>query len=144
LILAIASSTDAENIRALLRSSFNENLEPWFETIAAGETVDKKKPAPDIDRQALTRLRLAVAQRLAFEGSANGLHATRAAGIQAIVTGNADTRNNEFAGAAVVIEELSLPRRSSGVETNKKILVLPKRLDLTVLTRIHADASATP
>jgi HAD superfamily hydrolase (TIGR01509 family) len=139
LVLAIASSTDEKNVRALLRCSFDRNIEHWFEYIAAGETVDKKKPAPDIYHQVLKALHLDAMQCLAFEDSAAGLGAACAARIPTIVTWNSYTRNDDFSDAARTVEHLDKSCDLSDLEYGKKRPAAEQALDLHALSCIHAD-----
>ncbi len=46
----------------------------WFEVVAAGGIVPKKKPAPDIYNFALEKMGLPAAQCFALEDSANGMN----------------------------------------------------------------------
>ncbi|MCC2101260.1 MAG: HAD-IA family hydrolase, partial [Hyphomicrobiales bacterium] len=55
---------------------------------------------------ALKRLGLPAADCLAFEDSANGLAAARAAGIATVVTPGIYTAHETFEGAAVVLPSL--------------------------------------
>lgn len=105
--LAIATTTSPENVSALLHASLAQESEEWFEVIGAGDVVPAKKPAPDIYRWVLERLGLPAEQCLAFEDSENGLRASRAAGIPTLVTENAYTRGQDFAGALAVLPELA-------------------------------------
>src|SRR5574343_527033 len=79
--LAIATTTSPENVTALLDASLAPGSSDWFEVIGAGDVVPAKKPAPDIYRWVLDRLALPAENCLAIEDSANGLCATRTAGL---------------------------------------------------------------
>ena len=46
--IAIATTTTAENVTALLKSTLGEDSLGWFDVIGAGDIVSGKKPAPDI------------------------------------------------------------------------------------------------
>lgn len=104
--LAIATTTSLENVHALLHSALGSEGSACFEVIAAGDSVAHKKPAPDIYVQALERLRLAPGSCLAVEDSNNGLKSARAAGIATLIIRSAYTRCEDFAGAALVLNEL--------------------------------------
>jgi beta-phosphoglucomutase-like phosphatase (HAD superfamily) len=107
--LAIATTTTAANVTALLRHGLSEDAPGWFEVIAAGDVVPCKKPAPDVYLHALERLGLAAAECLAFEDSENGIRASRGAGIATVVTLNDYTRGQDFAGAVSVLDSLGEP-----------------------------------
>jgi HAD superfamily hydrolase (TIGR01509 family) len=107
--LAIATTTNPENVTALLRHSLGEGTENWFEVIAAGDIVPAKKPAPDIYQWALREMNLAPQQCIAFEDSRNGLKSSMAAGIRTLVTINDYTADDQFDGAIAVLSDLGEP-----------------------------------
>jgi len=107
--LAIVTTTTPANITALLDHSFSERAHDWFEVIAAGSVVPRKKPAPDIYAYALARLNLSPGACLAIEDSLNGLQSARAAGVATLVTVNPYTAQQDFTGAALVLDHLGEP-----------------------------------
>jgi HAD superfamily hydrolase (TIGR01509 family) len=107
--LAIATTTTPENVVALLQRGLAPDAPSWFDVIAAGDAVPRKKPAPDIYLLALERLGLAAEACLAFEDSRSGLLASLGAGIATIVTRNDYTRDQDFEGALAVLECLGDP-----------------------------------
>ena len=104
--LAIATTTSAENVTALLRASLAPEATDWFEVIGAGDIVPAKKPAPDIYRWVLEKLHLPAAACLAIEDSTNGLGAALGAGIATVVTVSEYTVGQDFAGALLVVDDL--------------------------------------
>jgi HAD superfamily hydrolase (TIGR01509 family) len=104
--LAIATTTSLPNVHALLHASLGSEGVSQFEVIAAGDTVAQKKPAPDIYLQVLAQLRLAPRSCLAVEDSHQGLEAARAAAIATLIVRSTYTRLDDFAGAALVVDEL--------------------------------------
>ena len=113
--LAIATTTTADNVGALLRHAVAPDAEAWFEVIGAGDVVAAKKPAPDIYHYVLDRLRLAPGTCVAFEDSENGLRASLAAGLATVVTVNEYTRTHDFGGASLVLDHLGEPGRPGRV-----------------------------
>lgn len=109
LILAIATTTTPANVVYLLESNLGRESVEWFAVIAAGDVVPAKKPAPDIFHYALQHLGLDAGQCLAFEDSDNGIRATTAAGLRTVVTVNDYTRDQDFSGAALVLDHLGEP-----------------------------------
>jgi len=105
--LAIATTTTPENVTALLQQGLGADGESWFEVIGCGDIVPHKKPAPDIYFWVLEKMRLSAADCIALEDSENGLRSALAAGIKTFVTINQYTRNQNFAGAAAVFDDLS-------------------------------------
>jgi HAD superfamily hydrolase (TIGR01509 family) len=107
--LAIATTTSYVNVQALLTHCIHPEAVSWFEVIAAGDNIRHKKPAPDVYYHALEQLNLQANQCLAIEDSDNGLRAALGAGICTIVTTNDYTREQDFSGATVVIDQLGEP-----------------------------------
>jgi len=110
--LAIATTTTAQNVRALLETAPEPGLVDWFEVIAAGDAVPRKKPAPDIFELALAQLDLPPSSCVAIEDSANGVRAALAAGLDAlVVTVSPYTADEDFRGAPLVVDRLGEPGR---------------------------------
>ncbi|TFH08307.1 MAG: HAD family hydrolase [Nitrosomonadales bacterium] len=107
--IAIATTTTPINVITLLKSTLGENSPTWFDVIAAGDIVSKKKPAPDIYLWALERLGLLAHQCVAVEDSECGLRAALAAGLDTIVTVSDYTEKQNFNGASVVLSDLGEP-----------------------------------
>jgi len=107
--LGIATTTTPANVSALLQHNLAPDSESWFEVIAAGGVVPAKKPAPDIYHYAMQEMGVSAAECLAFEDSENGLHSARAAELQTLVTVSDYTRDHNFDGAALVIDQLGEP-----------------------------------
>ncbi len=105
--LAIATTTTPENVSALLEVGLGKNWADYFSANGCGDIVPLKKPAPDIYNWVLHELKFAPADCIALEDSYNGLRASLAAGIKTYITTNHYTRNQDFAGAAAVFDDLS-------------------------------------
>jgi len=108
--LAIATTTTRDNVDALLSHALASDAVGWFHAIAAGDVVAAKKPAPDVYYWVLERLGLSGSECVAFEDSGMGLRSALAAGVPTVVTGNDYTRDQDFRGAALVVEDLSRVR----------------------------------
>lgn len=105
--LAIATTTSPVNIAALLRAAIGSDWRRCFAVVEDASTAPRKKPHPQVYLQTLARLGLPAAACLAFEDSANGLAAARAAGLATIVTPNEFTAHHDFTGALRVLPELA-------------------------------------
>jgi HAD superfamily hydrolase (TIGR01509 family) len=121
--LAIATTTTPENVSALLEVGLGKNWADYFAANGCGDIVPNKKPAPDIYYWVLDKLGLSAADCIALEDSENGLRSSLAAGIKTFVTINHYTRNQDFAGAAGVFNDLS----NLGDFYRKSGLPLPKQ-----------------
>ncbi|KQU77164.1 MULTISPECIES: HAD-IA family hydrolase [unclassified Rhizobacter] len=104
--LAIASTTTAANINALLNATLGPRGLDLFAVIACGDQVRAKKPAPDIYRLALDTLGLPPEQALAVEDSAHGLRAATAAGLWTLVTPTFWTQDGDFRAAGLLLPDL--------------------------------------
>jgi beta-phosphoglucomutase-like phosphatase (HAD superfamily) len=107
--LAIASTTTAANIDALLHSTLGPRGLDMFSVIACGDQVRAKKPAPDVYRLALHNLGLHPEHAVAFEDSAHGLHAALGAGLYTVVTPTFWTTHSDFSGASLLLPDLGDP-----------------------------------
>ncbi len=107
--LAIASTTTAANIHALLTSTLGPRGLDLFAVIACGDQVRAKKPAPDIYRLALATLGLQPERALALEDSVNGLRAATGAGLWTLVTPTFWTQGGDFSAAGLVLPSLGEP-----------------------------------
>jgi HAD superfamily hydrolase (TIGR01509 family) len=98
--VAVISSTASANAREVVDRHFNTDL------LVSAEEVARRKPAPDLYLRALSLLRLPPEACIAFEDSANGLRAARAAGLATIVTPSRWTLGQDFTGADRVLRDL--------------------------------------
>lgn len=105
--LAIATTTTAENVSALLEVGLGADWASYFAANGCGDIVPKKKPAPDIYNWVLDKLALKPGECIALEDSYNGLHSAMAAGIKTYITTNPYTHTQNFTGAAAVLNDLS-------------------------------------
>jgi HAD superfamily hydrolase (TIGR01509 family) len=108
--LAIATTSNPHNVRALLHSSFGEDA-PHLFTVAAGDIAPRKKPSPDVYYQALEALDLGPKRAVAFEDSTNGLQAALSAGLAVIVTPSLFLQKENLQGAFSVISDLGEPEQ---------------------------------
>lgn len=119
--LAIASTTTAVNVDALLQATLGTRGLERFSVIACGDQVAAKKPAPDIFQLALHHLGLPAANAIAFEDSVNGLRSARAAGLWTIVTPTFWTEGGDFSEAGLVLPSLGDPTHPLEGEPGRKL-----------------------
>lgn len=137
--LAIATTTTPENVSALLAAAPEPELAAWFEVIAAGDIVPHKKPAPDIFNLVLAQLQLPASACIVIEDSDNGVRAALAAGLRALlVTVSSYTHDQDFAGAALVVDQLGEPD-AAGITALAGDLHGHRLVDLALLRQLHAD-----
>ena len=104
--LAIASTTTGVNVDTLLSRNLGADAVKWFSVIAAGDIVDRKKPAPDIYLWTLNRLEESPANCVAIEDSLIGLRAAKAAGLFTVVTPTRWTMGEDFSTADLLLPYL--------------------------------------
>jgi beta-phosphoglucomutase-like phosphatase (HAD superfamily) len=134
--LAIASTTSPENVDSLLMSSFGPEVPGWFNVIATGDAVPKKKPAPDIYNLALERLGVAPGRAIAFEDSQVGVQSARAAGLFIVATPSLWTIGQDFSAADIVLTSLADPERP--LYAMDEVRVGAKYLGLGQLASLHS------
>ncbi len=115
--LAIATTTTPENVTALLTYTLGEESIGWFEVIGAGDIVPAKKPAPDIYNYVMEEMNLAPEQCIAFEDSYNGIRSSDQARLTTIVTTNGYTAEDDFSGAAIVMDQMGEPNAPFTVQS---------------------------
>ncbi len=138
--VGIASTTTSANVAALLDAELGRNAHKRFAVIACGDVVPAKKPAPDIYRLALSALGLGPAHAVAFEDSANGLAAAKAAGLFTVVTPTRWTASQDFGEADLTLPDLGDP--DTPLDPVSAGRVGGAFLTIEALTRLHAGAAA--
>jgi HAD superfamily hydrolase (TIGR01509 family) len=136
--VAIASTTTAVNVEALLATNLGPNAYRDFACIACGDQVEHKKPAPDIYQLAIHTLGVAPETCVAFEDSANGVTAAKAAGLFTVATPTRWTARQDFAAADLVLPDLGDAEHPFDAATAAR--VGGKWLGLAELAALHSAA----
>jgi HAD superfamily hydrolase (TIGR01509 family) len=84
--LAIATTTTAGNLDALLEPTFGRTWSERFAAVVSGSEIKRLKPEPDVYLETLRQLGLDANVCLAFEDSANGIRSAEAAGLAVVAT----------------------------------------------------------
>jgi HAD superfamily hydrolase (TIGR01509 family) len=100
--LAIATTTSRPSIDALITATIGEEALNWFASIACGDRVAAKKPAPDVYQLALRELGVPADRAVAIEDSWNGIRAARGAGLRVIATPSRYTAGDDVSEAALI------------------------------------------
>ncbi len=135
--LAIATTTTPANVEALLINALDPDAMSWFEVVAAGNVVPAKKPASDIYFYALEKLALAPDECIAFEDSENGILSSRGADLKTIITINDYTRDHDFTGAAIVLDDMGEPDKPCTVLAGDA--GESSCLDMALVRRLHSE-----
>jgi HAD superfamily hydrolase (TIGR01509 family) len=138
--LAIVATTAAANVTPLITNALGEDGYHWFKAIVSADHVVHKKPAPDLYRLVLSELALSASECVAFEDSASGVKAARAAGLFTIVTPTLWTRQQDLAGADLFLFDLGDP--DAPLDLRSSSIVGAPYLGLAQLEQMHAAANA--
>jgi HAD superfamily hydrolase (TIGR01509 family) len=104
--LAIATTTSLNNVKTILESTLGKGALEIFEVVAAGDIVDKKKPASDIYDYVLDKMNLECSECVVIEDSEIGFQSATSAGLKTVITLSEYTNTKNFKGALVVLDHL--------------------------------------
>jgi HAD superfamily hydrolase (TIGR01509 family) len=107
--LAIATSSSRRNVDTLLAITLGAEANGLFRAFATCDVVEDQKPAPAIYQYALAELGIEPGYAVAIEDTRNGNLAACAAGLKTLITTHRYTRDNDFRGAALVLDQLGEP-----------------------------------
>jgi len=108
--IAVATTTNTPNVEALTQCCWGQPATEIFDTIAAGDMVKAKKPAPDVFELALEQLGLPASECIGFEDSRNGVMSAHGAGLSVIVTPSIYTDHEDFSDAALCVPSVTDPQ----------------------------------
>lgn len=107
--LAIATSSCFANLKTLINTTLDKEPKELFGTIVCSDTITDKKPSPAVYQAALAGLHLAPESCIAIEDTRNGNIAALSASLNTIITTHDYTLDNDFSGAALVLNHLGEP-----------------------------------
>ena len=107
--VGLVATSASENVQSLVAAVFGREARAAIGAIVCTDQVASKKPAPDVYELLLATLRVPAADCVAFEDSANGLAAAKAAGLYTVVTPSRWTVGQAFAGADLLLPTLGEP-----------------------------------
>ncbi len=136
--IAIATTTTPENVTALLTYTLGAGSLKWFEVIGAGDVVPAKKPAPDIFHYVMKEMNLAPEQCIVFEDSYNGIRSAVKARLTTLITTTGYTRDDDFAGAAIVLDQMGEPNSPFNLITGNAHG--HSYVDMTMVRALHKAA----
>ncbi len=109
--VGLVATSAFRDLRGLVRAALGEEVAAVLGPVVCAEYVAHKKPAPDLYLLALNMLRLPAAACVAFEDSANGVAAAKAASLFTVATPSRWTRTQRLAAADLVLSTLGDPDR---------------------------------
>jgi len=133
--LAVATTGTSAWVRPLLDRLFG--LER-FETVVTADEAPQRKPDPSAHRMALEQLGLPPSAAPGLEDSRNGLEAAHSAGLACVVVVNDYTREQDFDGAALVLDGFGTQDEPAVVLSDPHGVDPPGRLDVGTLRRVAA------
>jgi HAD superfamily hydrolase (TIGR01509 family) len=135
--LAVASTSAEAAVRAVLTHAVGDEFATHF-AVFAGDIVPQKKPAPDIYLLAVRELGLNPDETIVIEDSENGMRAALTAGLRTVVTVSGFTRDEDFAGASLVVTSLGDPAGGEPAEelSNPFGVSVPGAVSLSTLQAV--------
>lgn len=81
------------------------SLDEFFDVVVTGETVKRKKPAPDLFLSAANQLNMAPSDCLVFEDSPAGVEAAKKAGMRVIALYRSEQHRQSLSGADLLVKD---------------------------------------
>lgn len=107
--IVIVTNASSATLQPFLKYALGSRLRNCITAIISGDQIQRRKPAPDIYLEACRVIDCQPHECVAIEDSAMGLDAAYAAGVPAVVTINADTREQALTHAQLVVDSLGEP-----------------------------------
>jgi HAD superfamily hydrolase (TIGR01509 family) len=107
--IGLVATSASENVHRLIAQVLSTEARAAVAAVVCADQVPNKKPAPDVYTRLLATLRLSAQDCVAFEDSANGLKAAKAAGLCTVVTPSRWTFAQDFTGADLLLPQLGDP-----------------------------------
>eukprot|EP01036_Dinobryon_divergens_P025032 gene25032-33542_t len=105
ILVAICSTSNEAAVTTIARKLLGEDRLGKIK-IFAGDVVKNKKPSPDVYLLAASTLSVAPSRCWVVEDSEIGLKAAKAAGMKCVVTKSIYTKEENFQGADVIVDNL--------------------------------------
>ncbi len=136
--IAVATTGSRAWVEPLLDKLFGLD---HFQVIMTGDDVEERKPDPECFHRVLDLLEVPAERTVAIEDSANGLEAALAAEIPCLVVVSDYNRDEDFDGAALVVDSFGSPGISEVLAGSADALE-DGAVTLTTLRRIAEEASS--
>jgi HAD superfamily hydrolase (TIGR01509 family) len=120
--IGLAATSASANVQALVAAAFGHgSARAAIWAIVCADQVARKKPAPDLYELLLATLRTPAAACVAFEDSANGVAAAKAAGLYTVATPSRWTAAQDFSAADLLLPSLGEPNQPLAGEARAAI-----------------------
>lgn len=107
--IGLAATSSSKNLQPLIQAALGRGLASKIDVAVSADLVQRRKPAPDLYELVRSMLGVPSEHCVAFEDSANGVHAARAAGIITVAVPCRWTRAQDFSRANLVLSSLGEP-----------------------------------
>jgi len=107
--IGLAATSASANVERLVSAAFGSVTRPALGAVVCADQVARRKPAPDVYLTLLKMLRVEAGASVAFEDSANGVAAAKAAGLRTVATPSRWTLGQDFRAADLVLPSLGDP-----------------------------------
>lgn len=121
--VAVASTSALASVQAVLASVVASTDVHRISGVFAGDSVQSKKPAPDIYLLAARELNITADDVVVIEDSATGANAASAAGFRHLVTVSGFTATNSFPDAASVVDHLGDPEVTAHTLSGSDVII---------------------
>ncbi len=136
--MAVATTGSRAWVEPLLDKLFGLDR---FKVILTGDDVEERKPDPECFHRALELLEVPAAETVAIEDSRNGLEAALAAEIPCLIVVGDYNHDQDFDGAALVVDSFGSPGESEVIAGPADALE-DGAVTLATLRRIVEEASS--
>ncbi|MEO1444415.1 MAG: HAD-IA family hydrolase, partial [Chloroflexota bacterium] len=119
--LAFASTTSAENIQAIGAALGDASPYTHFAVMTHSDTVQNRKPAPDVYLHVLEQLNISADRAIAIEDTHESMMSAVNAGIACVATPGDYVRNQDFSEAVAIAD----PGQIADVEWLRSLIATP-------------------
>ena len=115
--LGVATASSLKNVETLIRNNLGTDGMSCFDVVVTSDIIKDKKPSPVVYQFATAELGLTPDHCVAIEDTSNGNRAALLSGIKTVITTHAFTRNDDFSGASLVVNQLGEPDQPFRVDS---------------------------
>lgn len=138
--IGFATTSSTANVQSLIAATFPPAARSAIGAVIGIDHVARRKPAPDVYELLMKTLRVTPDACVAFEDSANGLAAAKAARLYTVVTPSRWTRAQKFVGADLLLPSLGDPGDKLDALASAEIGGAPF-LALATIAGLHENAA---
>ena len=107
--LGIATASSLRNVETLIHNNLGSGGMSLFDVVVTSDIIKDKKPSPVVYQFATAELGLTPDHCVAIEDTSNGNRSALLSGIRTVITTHAFTKDDDFTGASLIIDQLGEP-----------------------------------